>query len=383
MVRALESQSKPPRALVREVAATHAADVDANARFPREALEAMRRERLLSAAVPRDLGGASASAQELAADCAAVAQGCASAGMVLAMHHIQVACLARHALETPFFREYLREIAERQLLVASVTSEVGVWGDTRQSICAVRREGDRFALDKDATTISYAEAADDLLVTARRDPAAPAGDQVLVLLRRGDYTLECTTSWDTLGMRGTCSPGYRLSAAAPCERIVPVPFADVSAETMVPYAHVLWSAVWLGIASDAMARAGAFVRAEARRTPGVVPPRASRLAEASVMLQTFRNNVAAVATELDEAGPSELATVGWALKMNALKVSASEAVPRIVHEALQIVGIAGYKNDSKLSLGRNYRDALSAALMVSNDRINAKSAPLLLVYKDE
>jgi acyl-CoA dehydrogenase len=57
--------------------------------------------------------------------------------------------------------------------------------------------------------------------------------------------------------------------------------------------------------------------------------------------------------------------------------------PRIVHEALQLVGINGYKNDSKFSLGRHYRDSLSAALMISNDRIFAKTAPLLLVYKDE
>ena len=46
--------------------------------------------------------------------------------------------------------------------------------------------------------------------------------------------------------------------------------------------------------------------------------------------------------------------------------------PKIVHDALQIVGIGGYKNDGKFSVGRNYRDALSAALMVSNERIFGK-----------
>ena len=63
--------------------------------------------------------------------CTALAQGCGSSGMVLAMHHIQVACVARHALGSPFFRDYMRHVAEKQLLLASVTSEVGVWGDTR------------------------------------------------------------------------------------------------------------------------------------------------------------------------------------------------------------------------------------------------------------
>jgi acyl-CoA dehydrogenase len=65
--------------------------------------------------------------------------------------------------------------------------------------------------------------------------------------------------------------------------------------------------------------------------------------------------------------------------MNHLKVAASEAAPQIVHKALQITGILGYKNDSPFSLGRHYRDVLSAALMISNDRINAKSAAMLLL----
>jgi acyl-CoA dehydrogenase len=64
-------------------------------------------------------------------------------------------------------------------------------------------------------------------------------------------------------------------------------------------------------------------------------------------------------------------------------VSASEAAHEIVHEALQIIGINGYKNDSKQSVSRHYRDALSASLMISNDRIFSKTASMLLVYKDE
>jgi acyl-CoA dehydrogenase len=54
-----------------------------------------------------------------------------------------------------------------------------------------------------------------------------------------------------------------------------------------------------------------------------------------------------------------------------------------VHDALQIIGIGGYKNDSKVSVGRQYRDSLSAALMISNDRILSQNASMLLVYKDE
>jgi acyl-CoA dehydrogenase len=376
------------RVLAQEVAAKHADDVDKQARFPAETIEALRKAKLLGVAAPVELGGAGAGMQELAAMCTALAHGCGSSGMVLAMHHIQVACIARHGLSSPYFQTYLRELVERQLLVGSITSEVGVWGDTRSSICACLREGGRYKLDKDATTASYAEHADDLLVTARRNADAPQSDQVLVLVRKPDRTLTRTTTWDTLGMRGTCSPGFKMTSAGPEEQVLPGSFADASAQTMVSYSHILWSAVWLGIASDAVSRAAAWVRAEARKTPGVVPPKAIHLARLSADVQLLRNSVHGQAAEFDDimsrpTGMDELLTVSWALKMNNIKVSSSEMAPRIVHDALQTIGIAAYKNDSKLSVGRQYRDSLSAALMISNDRIFGKTASLLLVHKDE
>jgi len=273
-------------------------------------------------------------------------------------------------------------------LIGSITSEVGVWGDTRSSICAVVRKDGRFTLDKDATTASYADYADDLLVTARRNQDAPPGDQVLVLVRKPDRTLSQTTTWDTMGMRGTCSPGFKMTSSGPEDQIVPGSFADASAQTMVSYSHILWSAVWLGIASEAMARASAFVRAEARKTPGAVPPKATHLAKVSALVQTLRNSVHGQSVEFDDimsrpTGMEDLLTIGWALKMNNMKVASSEMAPRIVHECLQIIGIGAYKNDSKVSVGRHYRDSLSAALMISNDRIYSKTASMLLVYKDE
>ena len=78
-----------------------------------------------------------------------------------------------------------------------------------------------------------------------------------------------------------------------------------------------------------------------------------------------------------------LLSIAWALKFNNLKIAASEAAPQIVHQALQIIGILGYKNDSPFSLSRQYRDTLSASLMISNERIAAKSASMLLVLKDD
>lgn len=376
------------RRITTEVAARHAADVDARSRFPRESLEALQAAQVLSAPVPAALGGAGLGMRELASLCSTLAQGCGASAMVLAMHYSQVACIVRHAAESAFFGEYLRELVARQYLLASMTSENGTFGETRTSICAVERSGGHFKLEKDATTGSYCEHADGILVTCRRAPDAAGTDQVLVLVRKGGYTLTQTTTWDALGMRGTCSPGFKLAAHGPEAQIIPGAFADSAAQTMVPYSHILWSSLWWGIAADAVARASEFVRAAARRNPGAVPPTASRLAEVSTRLQAMRHNWLALATEFDElsgrgpAGMQELLSIGWALKLNNLKIGASQAAPQIVHDALQITGILGYKNDSPFSLGRHYRDVLSASLMISNDRILGKNASMLLIYKE-
>lgn len=373
------------RRIAQEVAAPNAADVDGQARFPHETVAALREAGVLSALVPRELGGAGLGMAELGQLCATLAQGCASSAMVLAMHYSQLACVARHAGQSGFFRGWLRETVQAQWLLASITSEVGTFGDTRSSICALDRSGEHFRLAKDATTGSYCEHADAMMVTCRRDAGAAAGDQLLVMVRKDQARLESSSSWDTLGMRGTCSPGFRLAAEGPLAQVLPAPYADISERSMVPYSHILWSALWWGIAADAVARAGQFVRGQARQKPGSVPPTALRLAEVHAQLQAMKQSWLMVAQEFDALGPEgegALAEIGWSLRLNSLKVNCSQAAPRIVQDALQIVGILGYKNDSPFSLGRQLRDSLSGALMVSNERIHARSASMLLVHKE-
>jgi len=84
------------RTKVVDVAAQYADQVDRQARFPTETVNALKEARALSAAVPRELGGLGCGMRELATMCSTLAGACGSSAMVLAMHHIQVACLVRH-----------------------------------------------------------------------------------------------------------------------------------------------------------------------------------------------------------------------------------------------------------------------------------------------
>lgn len=365
------------------VAALHAAAVDKDGRFPREAVTALKSGRLLGAMLPVEYGGEGASLSDIAEICSLLGQQCSSAAMIYAMHQIQVASLILHAQASDWHRLFLRRIADEQLLLASATSEAGVGGDLRTSLCAVEQDGDTYRLEKNASVISYGAEADAILVTARRAPASPPSDQVLIAVMRDHRTLDRTSAWDTMGMRGTCSEGFKLRAAGPISHILPDSFAEIASRSMLATSHLLWSALWYGIALATVHRAQAFVRADARRRPGETPVGAIRVAEAAAQLQVMKSIArdGLARFEQAQAAPDELTSVGFAVAMNNVKVAASQIAVEIVNKAMLVTGIAGFRNDSPFSIGRQYRDILSAQLMINNDRIFGNTSTLLLVHK--
>jgi acyl-CoA dehydrogenase len=371
-----------------EVARPAAPLVDKDARFPQEAFQALREEKLLSAAIPREFGGLGCSLPEVSAMCTELGRACASTATVFAMHQIQVACIARHGANVPFFADYLRQAAEHQWLVASGTSEVGVGGDMRSSVASLQATGDRVRLEKNCSVLSYGQTADAILITARRTPESPANDQALVLIRKDQYQLEQLGVWDTLGMRGTCSPPFKVTADVASVQVLPDPFSEIASLTMVPYSHVSWSSGWLGIASDAVSIARQMLRKDARKRPGHVPFGSGRLVDAVNALQGMRANILEHGSEyarLIESpdGAAVLSSVPYALRINNLKLASSQLVAQICQLCLGACGVMGYSNRSEFSIGRHLRDALGAALMIANDRISATNASLLLVSKDD
>jgi len=370
----------------RQVVAPAAADVDRGARFPVEGADALKKLKLLGAYVPRALGGLGLDVVRVARICEILGHYDGSLAMIFAMHQIQVACLVHHARESAWFRGYLEQLVAEQRLIASATTEVGTGGELRSSVCAVELAAGRFRLTKKAPVISYGAYADEILATCRRAADAPASDQVMVLARKGGFGLEPISGWDTLGFRGTCSSGFILTAEGPAEQLLPAPFADILGRTMHPYSHIVWASLWLGIASDAVNRARSFVRAEARRAPGMPSTSSLRLAEADSVLQSMRSNISECAADycrmLAAEDPHAFDSYSFSIRINNLKLASSTLVVDVVSRALLVCGISGYRNDSPYSLCRQLRDAYGAALMVNNDRIMNHNATLLLTQRE-
>ena len=369
-------------------AAANANAVDVEARLPVEALQAMRRAKLLSMLVPVEYGGAGSSLFEIASTCHSLGQACASSAMLFAMHQIQVACLIDHAQSSPWHRGLLERTVSEQLLMASVTSEAGTGGNIHASVCAPQFLGNRLVLEKQAPAVSYGAAADVLLITCRRNEAAAASDQLLLAALGSDCRLERKSGWNPLGMRGTCSEGFHVRVEAGAEQLLPTAYGDIASVTMLPVSHLVWSGVWLGIASDAVMRMRGFLRQQSRLGVQVPGAALGRLTQAVGLLQALQARLAVMLRSYDAQAPMRSARGGamappmsFTAEMNTLKISVSEGCLEVLNHAFHVCGIAGYRNDGPFSLGRHLRDLQSAPVMISNDRIMENTASLLLLQK--
>ncbi|WP_237477219.1 acyl-CoA dehydrogenase family protein [Lichenibacterium dinghuense] len=382
----LDGREPQPFALRAEavagIAGEHAAAVDRDGRFPAEALAGCKAQRLMGMAVPQSLGGDGASLGDVADVCFRLGRQCSSAALIFAMHQIKLHCILRHAGGSAFHEGVLRGVAAQQWLLASSTTEGLNGGNVRHSAAAVEAlEDGTVALDRDSTVISYGAQADAIVTTARRSAEAAGSDQVLVVLLRDHYRLDPGQSWDTLGMRGTCSRGFKLRARAAAEQVLPVGYDVIHARTMAPVAHVLWGAVWSGIAAAAVERAQTFLRTAARKARGQMPPGAAHYTRAQSGLRNLRLMVrdGVARCEAAFADEARYGAFDFAVAMNLLKVEASEAAVATVMSALRACGLSGYRNDGESSIGRQLRDVLSSPLMINNDRIvSSLASPALM-----
>ena len=204
------------RRIAREIATANADDVDRDARFPVEAIDALRTAGALSAFVPAAFGGAAVSLEAIARACYELGRACSATAMVFAMHQIQVVTIVRHLDGAPWFGDYLRRVVAEQRLIASVTSEIGTGGDMGRSIAPVTPADDGLrSFEKQAPTVSYGAHADDLLTTVRRGEECEEGDQVLVLHHSEQTELEPPGH----GTRSGCAaPARPASRSAPGSR---------------------------------------------------------------------------------------------------------------------------------------------------------------------
>ena len=280
-------------------------DVDRDARFPAETVDALREEGALSAFVPdrarRRRGLASRRRRPRASSSAAAA---APAAMVFAMHQIQV---ASHRAP-PRRGALVRGLPARPRPRAAADRVGDVRGRDRRRHRPLDRGGDARATTAASpsrsrrrpcrTAPTPTTCSRPCAATPTPSPATRSSCSRSATRRRSSRS----GTWDPLGhARHVLAGLHRPRRASRPSRCCRRPFSTVAAESMVPVSHILWSHLWLGIATDAFDRARAFVRASAKQRPDQPRRSAQRLSHLMSELSLLRAEVGSGLRDFIEA----------------------------------------------------------------------------------
>ncbi|MFD5478824.1 acyl-CoA dehydrogenase family protein [Streptomyces hawaiiensis] len=362
-----------------------AAQVDERASFPETGLQALRDSGLLGLLVPEEHGGLGGDLGDLVEVAQVLAAGCASTAMIWAMHCQQSDAVIGFA--DPGLRDaLLPRIARGDLYLASVTTEPGKGGHLLTNQAPLHHAGGDLALQREAPVVTGGTHADGFLITMRAELDAPQNQVTLVYADRDQLEIVPTSTWDTLGMRGTHSAGLKLSGSVPATQMIGAggDFRRIAVESMAPVGHLAWAACWLGTARAALSDVVTLMRS-ADRPRGLdirsdlVSERLARIRMDLELVSAYLHRVRDEVLQLRCDGQS-LDRPHIQIHLNTLKVTAAELAFRSVDRLVQLTGLdLGYRRDSVLALERRFRDLRSASLNYANDRLLAVTGAITLL----
>lgn len=348
---------------LRDEIAAHAESVDRDARFPVEAVEALRASGLLGLGIPERFGGPGGGATELARAIELVSAGCGSTGMVFTMHHVAARTIAGTTPGTTGpSADTLRAIAAGEHLTTIAYSERGSRSHFWAQVSRAERLGDGVRFDADKSWVTSAREADSYVVAV----GAPGSTDPLVtelyLVAADTPGIEPLGPFDGLGMRGNGSSPVRMRGvqASDARRLGP---AAAGFSTMLT-ATLPWFV--LGCAACCVGLSGRALEVAAEHACGArlehegtaladLPTIRARLGQARVRHQQARAFLYEVAAQLDRGAPeAQLGVLG-------LKAACAEMAITVTDEAMRVCGGAAYSKH--LPLERHFRDARAASVM--------------------
>ena len=345
-----------------DVIAARAGEVDTEARFPVEALEALRDAGLWGLLVPGDCGGLGASLSDAAAVVEQVAAACGSSGMVFTMHLAATQTLVGGRGPSTLIDGALAEIANGTCLATLAYSENGSRSHFWSPVSRVVPGSEDLRVDANKSWVTSAGHADRYVVSVGVDsPDDPLASDLYIIA--GDAPgFEVSGAFDGLGLRGNASApmtlrdvelaedqrlgeagggfGLMLSATLPV-------FVVCSAACAVGLAGAAVDAVTAHASSARLEHLGASL--------ADLPVVRARIAAAKVRHMQARALLYEVAAQLDAGAPEAQ------LGVLAVKASAAEMALEVTSEAMRVGGGAAFSR--QLPLERLFRDARAASVM--------------------
>jgi alkylation response protein AidB-like acyl-CoA dehydrogenase len=330
--------------------AERAAAADAEGRFVADNYAELKEARVMSCAIPAELGGGGASHAELCQLLRELAHHCGSTALALSMHsHLVAATVWRYRHGQPA-EALLRKLAASELVL--VSTGAGDWVD---SVGRAERAPGGYKI-KATKRFCSGSPVGDLMITSAPYDDPERGAEVLVFpvpLRAPGVTVG--DDWDALGMRGTGSHSIELDDVfVPDEAISvrrPRGTWHPSWSVAITVAAPIYMAPYLGIAE----RAATLARETAsRRNPDPILLQAlGELDNALTTAQMAFREMVEITNGYDFEPKLELAN-----RMLIRKTIAANAAITTVNKAVEVVGgTALYRT---VGLERLWRDIQGA-----------------------
>jgi alkylation response protein AidB-like acyl-CoA dehydrogenase len=347
--------------VARDIAGRRAGEVDSEARFPRESLEALKSQGFLGLCLPREVGGKGEGPRTFAAVVEEIAQGCGSTAMVYVMHVSAAQAMA--ASETLEGKDdVLRRIASGKHLSTLALSERGSRSQFWAPVSELAPRNGHFTLNAFKSWVTSAGQADSYVASARQPGAASPLETTLFLVRKDARGVKVAGRFDGLGLRGNDSSPVSLEALE--VRGGDLLTAQGAGSKMTLEVILPWFAMGTAAMANGLARAAVNATAAHLSSAGFehtgeklrdLPTLRARLAQMSVRTEQSRALLGYTLGEVEH--PSETTP----LYVLQARLAAIEAALDVTDLAMKACGGAAFSRH--LPLERLFRDARAGWVM--------------------
>ena len=340
------------RELAEAKIAPFAAAVDAESRFPAEALDALAGARLHAVHVPEAYGGEGGDALAAVIVIEEVARVCASSSLIPAVNKLGTVPLLLSGSEE-LKRRYLPPVARGEAMFSYALSEAGAGSDAASMKTRAVRDGDHWVLNGTKTWITNAGESQYYTVMAVTDPTAGARGISAFVVEKTDPGVSFGEPEKKLGIKGSPTRTVILDdARIPAGRLIGAEGTGFkTALATLGHTRVTIAAQALGVAQGALDYAAEYVkqRKQFGKPIGELQGVQFMLADMGMKIAAARQLTYAAAAK-SERNDADLTFYGA-----AAKCFASDAAMEITTDAVQLLGGYGYTQDYPLE--RMMRDA--------------------------
>lgn len=339
------------------VARESAREVDSSARYPSEAVDALRASGLLGLTLPEEVGGLGGGPPELTQVVSGLASACGSTAMIYLMHVSAAMTVA--AGPPKDWPDMLPSLADGRALGTLAFSEVGSRSHFWAPVSQAQRNGDGLEVGARKSWVTSAGHADVYVTTTGN--ADNEGSVDVFAFPAATPGLSVTGQFHGLGLRGNASSPMTFEVSNASTYLVGEPGGgfDILLGTVMPWFNLGNAAVSVGLSqavTDAAVRHTSAAKLEhLDQSLSALPTIRAQLAKMSIDLATTRAYLDQAAARIAE--PAE----DTVLHVLGVKAAANDAALRITDTAMRVCGGAAFSEHTQVD--RYFRDARAGHVM--------------------